>query len=236
MRRGEAALVLSCEHGGHEVPSRFRDLFQGANAVLKSHRGWDPGALDLARAIARATGAPLVATTTTRLFVECNRSIGHPRLFSEFTRGLDAREKVLVLALHYNPHREAVRRTVSAALRGSRPVVHIGVHTFAPVLNGRRRTADIGVLYDPRRAFESGVACALADRLRAIEPALVVKRNYPYRGWTDGLTTTLRHAFPARRYAGIELEVNQALATSRRWPAVRRAIASAVRDTLAGER
>lgn len=230
MRRAEIALVLSCEHGGHEVPARYRSLFRGTDRVLTSHRGWDPGALDLARAIARATGAPLIATTTTRLLVECNRSIGHPRLFSEFTRRLDAREKVLVLALHYHPHRDAVRKAVGAALRGSRPVIHIGVHTFTPVFNGRRRTADIGVLHDPHRAFETGVACALAECLRAT--GMVVKRNYPYRGWSDGLTTTLRHAFPARRYAGIEMEVNQALVGGRGWSGTRRVVAESIRDLL----
>jgi hypothetical protein len=48
-------------------------------------------------------------------------------------------------------------------------------------------------------------------------PHLRVKKNYPYRGWTDGLTTTLREQFPAKRYVGLELEVNQALAL-RYWP------------------
>ncbi|HEU4363942.1 MAG TPA: N-formylglutamate amidohydrolase, partial [Candidatus Krumholzibacteria bacterium] len=154
----------------------------------------------------------------------------HPRLFSEFTRGLDGSEKERILARYYHPHRTAVEQAVRAAMPGSRPVVHIGVHTFTPVLNGRRRTADIGVLHDPHRAIETGVACALADRLRAAAPGLVVKRNYPYRGWTDGLTTTLRRVFPASRYAGIEIEVNQGmLRNPARWRALRRLIATAVR-------
>jgi hypothetical protein len=33
-----------------------------------------------------------------------------------------------------------------------------------------------------------------------------------YKGSSDGLTTALRDKFPAKRYVGIELEVNQALA------------------------
>ena len=40
---------------------------------------------------------------------------------------------------------------------------------------------------------------------------LVIHRNRPYRGWTDGLTTALRREIPEGRYAGIELEVSQAL-------------------------
>jgi predicted N-formylglutamate amidohydrolase len=228
MRRAEAALVLSCEHGGNDVPARYRRLFRGAARALASHRGWDPGALVLARAIRRATGAPLVFTSTSRLLVECNRSLDHRSLFSEFTRDLDDEEKRRILAAYYHPHRDAVEESVRNALRASRRVLHVGVHTFTPVLGGRRRTADIGVLYDPRRAFETAVACALVDRLHAAAPGRVVKRNYPYRGWTDGLTTTLRRVFPARRYAGIELEVNQGLLGRRSSTELESAIAAAI--------
>ncbi len=238
MLRADVALVLSCEHGGNRIPARYRHLFRGSTRVLASHRGWDPGALELARAIRRATGAPLVATTTSRLLVECNRSIGHRRLFSEFTRDLADDEKARILARHYHPHRAAVEKTIRGAMRGANQIVHVGVHTFTPVFEGRRRTADIGVLYDPRRAFETGVACAIVNALKANTPGLRVRRNYPYRGWTDGLTTTLRGVFPARRYAGIELEVNQGLSAGhpRRWQAVQRAIAAAIRDTVTARR
>jgi len=75
MRKREVGIVLSCEHAGHRVPAAYRALFRGHASVLKSHRGWDPGALDLARAIVVACNAPLLANTTSRLIVECNRSI-----------------------------------------------------------------------------------------------------------------------------------------------------------------
>ncbi len=228
MARADISLVLSSEHGGNRIPARYRHLFRGAASVLKSHRGWDPGSLELARAIARITGAPLTFTTTSRLLVECNRSPGHPRLFSEFTRNLDESEKQRVLKTCYHPHRGAVRAHVRNALRMSKRVVHVGVHTFTPVYEGRTRTVDIGILYDPRQTFETGVACALAERLRASLPGLRVKRNIPYRGWTDGLVTALRAEFPASRYAGIELEVSQGLVGGREWQRLQREIAIAI--------
>lgn len=230
MRKRDVGLVVSCEHAGHHVPAAYRSLFRGHADALKSHRGWDPGALDLARAIAQANYAPLLANTTSRLVVECNRSIGHAQLFSEFTRDLDTADHMRVLASIYHPHRRAVDIAVRRALRRYKRVVHVGVHTFTPVLNGKRRSADVGLLYDPRRRFEVEVADALAKRLRAEMPKLRVRRNYPYRGWTDGLTTTLRGRFSAGRYAGIELEVNQALLHNLvAWKRVRRALAEAVR-------
>lgn len=61
MPRGEGMLplVLSCEHGGNRVPGPWKDRFRGARDVLDSHRGWDPGALSLARSRARALDATL---------------------------------------------------------------------------------------------------------------------------------------------------------------------------------
>jgi len=218
-RSSRVALVLSCEHGGNQIPAPYRRLFVRGRRELDSHRGWDPGALELARALARACRAPLVATTTSRLLVECNRSLDHPRLFSAFTRTLSRDEKERILARHYHPHRRAVETAVRRALRGADCVIHIGVHTFTPVLDGRRRDADIGLLYDPRRTAEPIFCEVWMEALRRVAPGLRVRRNYPYRGWTDGLVTTLRGMLPPARYVGIELEVNQTLAAG---PAARR--------------
>ncbi len=234
MRRRETGIVVSCEHAGNRVPPKYRGLFRRSAAVLNSHRGWDPGAYELARAISIACRAPLPANMVSRLLVECNRSIGNPELFSAFTRDLDTAEHLRLLATIYHPHRLAVDLAVRRALRRNARVLHIGVHTFTPVLNGRRRTADVGLLYDPRRDFETEVADKLAKCLRAAMPKLRVRRNYPYRGWTDGLTTTLRGRLPMDRYAGIEIEVNQAypLGSAPRWRLLQAAIVAAVRNAI----
>lgn len=229
MPRRSVGIVVSCEHAGHRVPPKYRVLFRGHARDLMSHRGWDPGALELARAIAFACNAPLAANTTSRLLVECNRSLGHAQLFSEFTRDLDTAEHMRLLATIYHPHRRAVEVAVRGVLRRNAWVVHVGVHTFTPVWNGKRRSVDVGILYDPERRFESFVADALVRRLRAEVAGLRVRKNAPYRGWTDGLTTTLRGRFPATRYAGIEIEVNQGLLRKPdTWKRVRRALATVV--------
>ena len=82
------ALLITCEHGGKRIPLAFRDLFRGRQALLDSHRGYDPGALAMARQLARAFDAPLVFSTVSRLLIELNRSPGHKQQFSEATRAL----------------------------------------------------------------------------------------------------------------------------------------------------
>ena len=73
-------LVITCEHGGNRIPVPYRDLFRGQQRQLASHRGYDPGALVMGRALAAAFAAPLVVSTVSRLLVDLNRSVGHPRL------------------------------------------------------------------------------------------------------------------------------------------------------------
>ena len=93
-----AFLLVSCEHGGNRVPKEYRALFAARKSLLATHRAYDPGALALARDLARAFDAPLVASTVTRLLVELNRSPGHPQLYSEETRDLPRSEKVRIVA------------------------------------------------------------------------------------------------------------------------------------------
>ena len=73
------SFLITCEHGGNRVPAPYRRLFRGRRALLDSHRGYDPGALVMARALAAAFTAPLVTSTVSRLLIDLNRSTGHPQ-------------------------------------------------------------------------------------------------------------------------------------------------------------
>lgn len=202
-------VLVSCEHGGRRVPARFKHLFEtpAARRALAGHRGCDDGALGVARALARALGVALHATTITRLLVDTNRSPHHRALFSEFSAAAGPKARERMLARYYLPHRERVRRAASSA--GGGIVVHVGVHSFAGRLGGRTRRCDVGLLYDPSRALERAFCARWQRLLTAREPSLRVRRNYPYRGAADGLTTTLRRELDASRYLGIELEINR---------------------------
>jgi predicted N-formylglutamate amidohydrolase len=208
----EPRLVLTCEHGGNRVPKELGGLFARHRGVLASHRGWDPGALSVARSLARAMQAPLIAATTTRLLVDLNRSASNPRVFSTFTRILSRAERERLLKRYHEPHWEKVRAAIAAS-RGR--VVHVAIHSFVPSLERRPRRFAIGILYDPKRAQERRFAIQLQQHLREHFPKACIRRNAPYRGNSDGLTTALRREYPERRYLGLELELNQSLIASR---------------------
>ena len=161
-----------------------------------------------------------------------NRSPHNPRVFSSITRGLPLEERRELLARHHAPHWQRVRESI-VHLRGTRrPVMHLGVHGFTPFLAGRRRDFEIGLLYDPRRTGERVLARSWQKRLREFDPELRVRRNAPYRGDADGLTTALRRDFGPGEYLGLELELNQrALARAGR----RRRLLSALSELLAAQ-
>ncbi len=210
----DRVLVVTCEHGGNEVPPAYAPLFGDRGRLLESHRGWDPGALDLARQLAKAFGAACYASTTTRLLVDLNRSVGHPALFSEITRPLARADRQAILEHHYRPHRNAVEQAVAKHIAAGRSVLHVASHSFTPVLDEVVRRADVACLYDPRRSSETFLAGRWLAALARRAPALRLRRNYPYRGRDDGLTSLLRKRFADDAYAGIELEVNQSLVES----------------------
>jgi hypothetical protein len=113
------AFIITCEHGGNRIPTPYRRLFRGQGALLDSHRGYDPGSLVMAKALASACRAPLVASTTSRLLIDLNRSIGHPQLFSAVTRGAAAETRAQIVEHYYRPYRAQVERLVGQAV--SRP-------------------------------------------------------------------------------------------------------------------
>ncbi len=226
----DLALIITCEHGGSQVPPAYRHLFRGAAATLASHRGWDKGALEVAERLACSLGAPLIATRVSRLLIDNNRSRGHRLLFSEFSHTLSVREKEAVARRYYQPHREAVVRAVESAMAGGRPVLHLAIHSFTPVLNGTPRKAGLGLLYDPARTREQRFCREWQAGLEAASPGLAVRRNSPYRGRSDGLATWLRRRYPEEAYLGIEVEINQGLLTE---PGGSEAVAGLLGRTLA---
>jgi predicted N-formylglutamate amidohydrolase len=228
-------LVITCEHAGNEVPERYRPLFVGHEQLLPTHRGWDPGALLLAREMAERFSAPLFYEETTRLLVDLNRSVGNPELHSEATAHLGLRARREILDVYYHPHRRRVDAAIADLVGTTRErIVHIASHSFTPELNGHVRTADVGLLYDPGRPGEVAFATAWLQALKRADPSLRLRRNYPYIGKSDGVTMSLRRKHPPERYVGIELEVNQRYveAGGPAWPKLRGTLVDTLGEAL----
>ena len=231
-----AFLLVTCEHGGNRIPRRYRALFERRAALLDSHRGYDPGALNMARQLAGRFRAPLVAATVSRLLVDLNRSVGNRALYSDATRELSPAQHAQILARHYVPYRTEVEGIVRRVIGAGRRVIHVSSHSFTPVLDGCVRNADIGLLYDPARQGERALCARWTALLAPAIAPLRVRRNYPYQGRNDGLTLHLRRQYSTASYIGVELEINQKHLNARHTfpPAMRRAVVESLDAALAG--
>jgi len=191
----------------------------------------------MAKALASAFRAPLVTSTVSRLLIDLNRSIGHPHLFSAATRSAPASLRAEIVERHYRPYRVEVERLVGQRVARGRRVVHVSSHSFTPKLDGEVRRADVGLLYHPGRRGEAELCARWMAALAARAPGLTVRRNYPYAGKGDGLTSHLRRRFPPRAYVGIELEVNQRIvfAADGSWTVLRGVLIDSLRAACAGE-
>lgn len=203
--------IISCEHAGNNIPEDYESLFEGEDEVLHSHRGWDPGASELAQTIAKKTDSKLFAYPYTRLFVEPNRSIGHPILFSEFTRDLSTEKKQEIVDRYYLPYRNSVTDLIRRNASNDISAIHISVHTFTPVFDKKARNVDVGLLYDPAKKLEKDFCNLWKSTLKRKFPDFRIRMNQPYKGTSDGFTTFLRGEFDEKLYLGIELEINQKL-------------------------
>lgn len=188
------------------MPEEFQYLFKGNEEVLSTHRAYDPGAFEIATYLSEHLQAPLFACHNTRLLVETNRSLNSAELFSEFSRNLDEKQQKEILHQFYHPYRNQV---MDAAYLSRKPVLHISVHTFTPVWQGKKREVDIGLLFDPKRKSESDFCIKWQLALQENMPGKKICLNEPYLGIADGFTTYLRTQYPERDYLGIEIEINQ---------------------------
>jgi len=228
----KVSLLLTCEHASNRVPRALETLFrQQKRSLLSSHRAWDPGALPIARTLAKSLKAPLLEGQFSRLVIDLNRSPQHRGVFSELTRRLPLVERKRLLETLHAPFHDKARRHIHRGLAQRRYLCHFSIHSFTPMLNGEVRNCEIGILYDPRRPHEKRLAIALKAALQRQLPEIRLRMNYPYRGTSDGHTSQLRRSFPDAQYAGIELEFNQAWRKARS-PAVQKTIATAIRESL----
>ena len=228
-------MLVTCEHGGNQVPPCYRPLFRSLLRPLKTHLGYDVGALRMAQEMAAAFAVPLIASTVTRLLVDLNRSIGHARLHAKPVRDAQREQREQIIRQYYLPYRALVENLVRMAIAHRRGVIHISSHSFAPELKGKERTADVGLLYDPARSGEVRLCERWKASLERAAPQLRIRRNYPYAGKDDGFMRYLRARYRSAAYIGIEIEINQAIVSGapRQWAELRSTIINSLRVTLA---
>ncbi|MBL8575184.1 MAG: N-formylglutamate amidohydrolase [Hyphomicrobiaceae bacterium] len=188
--RGRFVLVV--DHASNSVPPQYGTLGL-PEAELERHIAWDPGALPVARTMARELDAALVASKVSRLVIDTNRQAGDVDLVAEVSettvvpgnRSLDRSELSHRLDQFHAPFHAAIEALIDCRLARAQPTALVAVHTFTPVYKGISRPWDVGILFDD----DDRLALPMIEALRR-ETGLVIGVNQPYAP-VDRVYTTL---------------------------------------------
>ena len=156
----------------------------------------------------------LFTATSSRLLIDCNRSLHNHRCFSTITNNLLNHTKQQIIHEYYLPYRTNIQKYINHCIENKYTVLHLSIHSFTPELNKKIRQADLGFLYNPQRHNEKILAKFWKNKLKKQMPEMRIRLNYPYKGTSDGLTTFIRKNFDYTRYIGLEIEINQKIISS----------------------
>lgn len=205
-------VILVCEHASRLLPKSLGTLGLSQEA-LASHIAWDPGALAVARRMAKSLDAALVFQRFSRLVYDCNRPPESPAAMPEKSEvfdvpgnadldqaARDARTEAL-----YLPFRETLADLVQSRIAEGRAPVIVTMHSFTPVYFGKPREVEIGILHDADTRIADGMLAAAKTT-----GLYTVRRNEPY-GPEDGVTHTLREHGLANGLPNVMIEVRNDL-------------------------
>ncbi|WP_196258124.1 N-formylglutamate amidohydrolase [Pelagibacterium limicola] len=204
---GGSPFVLVCDHASNRLPDKYGDMGLPAEALV-SHIAWDPGAMALCEAMSAILDAPVVASTVSRLVIDCNRDLEAPDLvwtLSEATpitanEHLEVEERAYRIAHFHKPFHDAIDALLDR--RSGRDTVLVCMHSFTPVYLGIARPWQIGVIHGRDPAFTAHLRDTVAD----LAPDLDIGWNQPYAA-QDGVTLTLERHGDTRGLPATMIEV-----------------------------
>ncbi|WP_417310759.1 N-formylglutamate amidohydrolase [Devosia sp.] len=206
---GRSPFVLACDHASNRVPARYAGLGLSERQRLM-HIAWDPGAFAVSLRLSEALDAPLVASTVSRLVVDCNRDAAAHDLIpvlSERTEipgnaAITDAERQHRITAYHEPFHQALDGLLEARRSRGEPTILVTVHSFTPVFKEKPRPWPIGLIHGENPRFTA----AFRDALAAADPSLNIGWNEPYSG-RSGVTYTLEHHGDGRGLDSIMLEI-----------------------------
>ena len=208
--------LFTCEHATRRLPEwepEPADL-----RLLEDHWGWDVGAADLARELARLRGCAALLSRFSRLVCDPNRAPEEPSFVVtevaghalSWNRGVDAGERERRRARYFEPYHAAIDAALAQRAAARSPVRLCSIHSFTPVWDGAARAMEVGVLFDAHEVLARRVADALARE------GFAVAENEPYSGMAGLIYAAQRHG-RTHGVVYLELEVrNDLIATPER--------------------
>jgi predicted N-formylglutamate amidohydrolase len=210
--QGRSNFLIVVDHASARVPRRLDDLGV-PHAELRRHIAWDIGSLAVARQVAAALDAPLIAQNYSRLVIDCNRDPNVPSSIPTISEWIDipgnknlSDAEIAARRMEiFDPYHDRIRTLLDERLAAGRPTILVAQHSMTDVYKGVRREMHAAVLYNRDRRF----AGILYDMLRR-DPKLIIADNQPYFVSDKTDYTIPRHA-EDRGLPHVEIELRQDL-------------------------
>ena len=206
---GGFPLVLTCEHASCEIPPEYNGLGISEGEIQR-HIGWDIGAYAVTSKITKLLDCTSICSLYSRLLIDCNRALEDHDLIVPRSDGTDIpgnsnlknSDITKRIKSFYEPFHSAVDDTLTN--REDPPNCLISIHSFTPVLAGKGRPFDLGILFDTHE----DLAKELGDKLYRKD--LRIRYNEPYSG-KDGLIFSARRHGKKHSLAYLEIEINNGI-------------------------
>jgi predicted N-formylglutamate amidohydrolase len=215
---GQSNFIVVADHASNRIPRRLGNLGLPVSE-LQRHIAWDLGCLGVAKQVAGALDAPLIAQNYSRLVIDCNRPPGVESAIpteSEWTlipgnQRLTAEQITARRTEIFDPYHERVRALLDARVAAGRTTtILVAQHSMTDSYKGVRRRMHAAILYNRDRRF----AGLMLNMLRR-EQDLVVGDNEPYFV-SDETDYTVPHHAEARGLPYVEIEIRQDLILDQR--------------------
>jgi len=210
--QGRSNFVIVVDHASRRIPRRLNDLGL-PESELQRHIAWDIGALGVARQVAAALDAPLVAQNYSRLVIDCNRDPDVPTSIPRVSESTDIpgnlelsdADIAVRRAEIFEPYHRRIRALLDERAAAGRPTILVAQHSMTNIYLGVQREMHAAVLYNRDRRL----AGLVLDRLRR-EAGLIIGDNQPYFVSDTTDYTIPRHG-EARGLPHVEIEIRQDL-------------------------
>ena len=212
----DSDLLLVCDHADNFMPRALDRLGVPARA-LERHIAYDIGIAPVTRMLADALGAPAVFSHFSRLIVDPNRQLDDPTLTPAIAdetvvpgnRAIAPEDLEARLESFFWPYHAAIARQLDRMAAHGRCPALVAMHSFTPLLRGRQRPWQIGILWD----YDARLPVPLMRR--AQQRGWTVGDNEPYSA-RDGHGYTQHVHGDKRGLANALVEIRQDLIDTQR--------------------
>lgn len=210
---GTFPVVLTCEHASYALPPEYGTLGISADE-LRRHIGWDIGARAVVQEVIQHIDSTAILSQYSRLLIDCNRDLSDDDLIIPESDGTRVPANMHLteagqrrrIRQFYQPYHAAIDHVLTQKMPA--PVLLLSVHSFTPVLGEKKRSFDLGILFDRykdlAREFGQGLGHA----------GYRVRSNEPYSGY-EGLIFSARSHGERHNLVYLEIEINNGLLLDR---------------------